>query len=67
MAKEKAEPEAVQAAEVFDAKEIAENAPRLFGYSHDLTATALELAGIDRCTIAEAEKITKQFAERKVN
>lgn len=72
MAKEKTEAvaEEVQAekvqAETFDAEEIAQNSERLFGYSYDLTATALELAGVKRCTLDEARQITKDFAERKV-
>lgn len=57
----------VKAAATFDAEEIAQNAERLFGYSHDLTATALELAGVKNCTLEEAKRITKEFAERKVN
>jgi len=55
------------AVEVFDAKEIAVNSPHLFGYSMDIAATALELAKIERCTLDEAAKTIKAFAERKVN
>lgn len=54
------------AAEVFDAKEIAENSPTLFGYSTDIAAAALEIAKIERCTLNEAAKTIKAFAERKV-
>ncbi len=52
--------------ETFDADEIAQNADHLFGYSRDLTAAALEMAGVKRCTLEEAKQITKNFAERKV-
>jgi hypothetical protein len=52
--------------ETFDAEEIAQNADHLFGYSHDLAATALELAGVKRCTLDDAKQIIKEFAERKV-
>lgn len=53
--------------EVYDAAEIAENAPHLFGYSVDIARAAFEFNGIKRCTLAEAKKIIKEFAERKVN
>ena len=55
------------AAETYEAKEIAENSPTLFGYSRDIAAAALELAKIERCTLDEAAKTIKAFAERKVN
>lgn len=54
------------AAEEFDVKEIAENSPTLFGYSTNIAEAALECAKIEKCTLAEAEKIIKAFAERKV-
>jgi hypothetical protein len=63
-------PDVVPKAEVaaeFDAKEIAANAPRLFGYSVDLAAAALEFNRIERCTLEQAQKAIKGFAERKVN
>ncbi len=50
----------------FDADDIAQNAPRLFGYSNDLATAALEVAGVKRCTLDEAKQIIKDFAERKV-
>lgn len=67
---EKKNPEVQQPAvqaETYDAAEIAENAQRLFGYSPDIAATALELAGVKTCTLAEAKEIIKAFAEGKVN
>lgn len=72
MAEKKVEnAQAVQAAqkaeETFEAAEIAANAPRLFGYSTDIAAAALEFKGIKRCTLEDAKKIIKEFAERKVN
>jgi hypothetical protein len=62
-------PDAVPSTEeaVFDAVEIAENAPRLFGYSVDLAAAALNYNHIDRCSLETAQKTIKEFAERKVN
>ena len=56
-----------QAAATFEAWEIAENAPHLFGYSRDIAAAALEVAKIKECTLEEAAKTIKAFAERKVN
>lgn len=59
--------EAAQPVEdVFDVAEIAQNAPKLFGYSVDLANTALSLAGVERCTLNQAKSIIKEFAERKV-
>lgn len=52
--------------ETYEAKEIAENAPRLFGYSVDIATAALKMAGIERCTLTEAKKIIKDFAEKRV-
>ncbi len=52
---------------VFDAGEIAANAPRLFGYSVDLAAAALGFNRIERCTLEQAKKAIKGFAERKVD
>ena len=66
MADKKGEANVAQKEE-YDAAEIALNAEHLFGYSHDLSATALELAGVKRCTLEEAKRIIKDFAERKVN
>ena len=51
----------------YTAKEIARNAPALFGYSVDIAAAALETAKIGMATIDEAKSIIKAFAERKVN
>lgn len=68
MAEKKNEAAPVQPVEeTFELDEIAENAQRLFGYSHDIAATALRQAGIARCTLKEAQTIIKAFAERKVN
>lgn len=58
--------EKVETAEVYEAKEIAVNSPRLFGYSEDIAAAALEVAKVETCTLEEAAKIIKAFAERKV-
>lgn len=55
------------AAEVYEAKEIAANSPTLFGYHVDIATAALECAKIEKCTLEEAAKIIKAFAERKVN
>ena len=53
-------------AETYEATEIAANAPRLFGYSIDIATAALKVAGIDRCTLADAKKTIKEFAEKRV-
>ena len=67
MAEKKVEAEAIQSpAETFDAREISQNALRLFGYSTDLATAAFEVSGVKRCTLEEARKIIKDFAERKV-
>ncbi len=56
-----------QVEETFEATEIAQNSPRLFGYSIDLATAALEIAGIKTCTPTKAKEVIKAFAERKVN
>ncbi len=69
MAKEKEKPEAVETAaqeSVFDAAEIAANARELFGYSIDLANAAFDVNHVERCTLNEAKRIIKAFAERKV-
>ena len=70
MAKEKEKTEAVveTAAQesVFDAAEIAANARELFGYSIDLANAAFDVNHVERCTLNEAKRIIKEFAERKV-
>ena len=69
MAKEKEKPEAVESAaqeSVFDAAEIAANARELFGYSIDLANAAFDVNHVERCTLNEAKRIIKAFAERKV-
>ena len=53
--------------EQYEASEIAQNSPRLFGYSIDLAAAALEIAGLKTCTLTKAKEVIKAFAERKVN
>ena len=70
MAKEKT-PEAqattTEVAEKYSAAEIALNAQHLFGYSQDLASAALEIAGKETYTLAEAKETIKAFAERKVD
>lgn len=58
---------AVEKQQVFDANEIAKNAPRLFGYSVDIATAALDYSSITICTLDEAQRIIKSFAEREVN
>lgn len=68
MAKETAKVEATtKIAATYEAKEIAQNSPRLFGRSVDLATAALDYNGIERCTLDEAKKLINNFAERKVN
>lgn len=50
----------------YSASEIAQNAPRLFGYSADVASAALNRSKIKSCTLSEAKRIIKDFAERKV-
>lgn len=68
MAKESAKTTSGIVAEesVYEAAEIAVNAPRLFGYSVDLATAALDYNKIERCTLEKAKKTIKEFAERKV-
>lgn len=69
MAKEKEKPEVVETAaqeSVFDAAEIAANARELFGYGIDLANAAFDVNHVERCTLNEAKRIIKAFAERKV-
>lgn len=51
----------------YEAKEIAQNARSLFGYSPDLATAALRMENIQNCTLSKAKSIIKAFAERKVN
>ena len=37
-----------------------------FDFAPELVATALKLAGKEKCTLTEAKKIVKAFAEREV-
>lgn len=57
--------QAVQA-ETYEANEIAANAPRLFGCSIDIATAAFKVNGIERCSLADAEKIIKDFAGKRV-
>lgn len=66
MAEKKTEPIVQQKAEIYEAAEIAANAPRLFGYSVDLATAALSLKGEERYTLADAKRIIKDFAEKRV-
>lgn len=66
MAKEATTTKPVAAESVYEAKEIAANAPHLFGYSVDLATAALAYNKVERCTIEKAKKLVKEFAERKV-
>lgn len=55
------------AAETFETSEIASNAPHLFGYSADMATAAFAYGNVKRCTLEDARKIIKAFAERTVN
>ncbi|MBR1566698.1 MAG: hypothetical protein IJ649_08040 [Oscillospiraceae bacterium] len=70
MAKEKTEATQTPATTqepVYDAAEIAQNSKRLFGYGVDLAKAALDFNNVNACTLEEAKRIIKEFAERKVN
>jgi len=53
-------------AETYEAKEIAANAPRLFGCSIDIATAAFKVSGTERATLTDAKKIIKDFAEKRV-
>ena len=67
MAKDTKEPEVVVVEPKYEVAEIAQNAPRLFGYSVDIATAAFDVAHVKQATLAEARTIIKNFAERKVN
>lgn len=50
----------------YEVDEIAKNAPRLFGYSIDIATAAFDINNVKRCTLEEAKRLIKEFAERKV-
>lgn len=58
--------EPVVQAETYEAAEIAANAPRLFGYNIDIATAAFKVSGTEKCTLADAKKIIKDFAEKRV-
>ena len=59
--------QAVEAtAPVYTAAELARASEKVFGVSPDITTAALRVAGIQAATIAEAEKIIKEFANKEV-
>jgi hypothetical protein len=59
--------QAVEAtAPVYTAAELARASEKVFGVSPDITTAALRVAGIQATTIAEAEKIIKEFANKEV-
>lgn len=66
MAKEANTPKAVVDEPIYEAREIALNAPRLFGYSVDVATAALAYNKVKRCSLEKARKLIKEFAERKV-
>lgn len=57
---------AQDAAPVYSAAELARASERIFHVSPDITTAALRVAGIQAATIAEAEKIVKEFANKEV-
>ena len=63
---EKKAPTPAEQEQVFNAAEIAANAPRLFGHSIDIATAALDVKHVESCTLSVAAKIIKEFAERKV-
>lgn len=64
---QEAETEAVEAvAPVYTAGELARAAEQVFGVSPDIVTAAMAVAGIKAATIAEAEKVIKEFANKEV-
>lgn len=57
---------AKDAAPVYSAAELARASEKIFGVSPDITTAALRVAGIQAATIAQAEKIVKEFANKEV-
>ncbi len=53
-------------APVYTAAELAKASEKIFGVSSDITTAALHVAGIQAATVAEAEKIIKEFANKEV-
>lgn len=63
----KAKPESVKQAEsVYTAEELAANAVHLFGVKAECVATALKIAGINKCTVSKTTEIVKVFMEKEV-
>ena len=59
--------QAVEAtAPVYTAAELAKASEKIFGVSPDITTAALHVAGIQAATVAEADKIIKEFANKEV-
>ena len=59
--------QAVEAtAPVYTAAELVRASEKVFGVSPDITTAALRVAGVQATTIAEAEKIIKEFANKEV-
>lgn len=57
---------AQDAAPVYSAAELAKASEKIFGVSPDITTAALRVAGIQATTVAQAEKIIKEFANKEV-
>lgn len=53
-------------APVYSAAELAKASEKIFHVSPDITTAALHVAGIKSVTIAQAEKIIKDFANKEV-
>jgi len=60
------EAESTDTAAVYDVKELATYARRLFNCHPDIADAALRCAGMTQCTIDQAQTIVREFAERKV-
>ena len=56
-----------EAEAVYTAEEFALSAKEVFGYGRDIVRAALEQSKTTSCTIAQARRIVKEFAERKVD
>lgn len=50
----------------YDAREIAQNSPRLFGFGVDIATAALDYNHVDKCSLSKAKLLIKEYAERKV-
>lgn len=57
---------AADAGAVYSARELTEAAGTVFNTSPDIVSAALRVAGVKQATVADAEKIIKEFAGKEI-